>query len=331
MNRAWLVIGHRGIRYGLDVRRVREIVWLPELSPIQEMPDFIVGVFNLRGRIVPVVDLWRRFGYEAEPYRLQDRIVVIEDAGRLCGIRVHELHDVVTLAEPDIEAVEHYQRLDGRARFISAEAKLPDALVMLLDIDAVLRESPSLAGLAIVDGPVPACVLAAPAAEERLVYRQRALALSQLGQVAGDALPVPYAIVRLGGELFGFNAHTVREFVHRRRLTPMPCSPPQIVGNLNLRGEILAVIDIRSLIGLSTPEAGEIVVFMMGEACLGVLAEEILEIVDLPASVLTAIPAASRASAEGCCTGFANLNGQNVSLLDMTRILALPPFAPSQL
>src|SRR5665811_2304944 len=68
MDQTYLIFGHRGARYGLNVRAVREIVWLPELSPIEELPPYIAGVFNLRGRIVPVMDLGLRFGHPREPY-----------------------------------------------------------------------------------------------------------------------------------------------------------------------------------------------------------------------------------------------------------------------
>src|SRR5665647_2867557 len=76
MDQTYLIFGHRGARYGLDVRAVRELVWLPELSPIEELPPYIAGVFNLRGQVVPVMDLGLRFGHARKPFLTSDRIIV---------------------------------------------------------------------------------------------------------------------------------------------------------------------------------------------------------------------------------------------------------------
>src|SRR5450759_2190437 len=118
MDQTYLTFGHRGARYGFDVRAVREIVWLPALSPIEELPPYIAGVFNLRGRVVPAMDLGLRFGHTREPYVPGDRVIVIDgDAGRV-GIIANELHDVLALAQAAIEDVRSYQGAGGEAQFV---------------------------------------------------------------------------------------------------------------------------------------------------------------------------------------------------------------------
>ena len=75
--RAILIFNLDDARFGVDATRVRESVWLPELTPIEEAPPYIAGIFSLRGQIVPVTDLNLRFGHPARPYRLSDQIVIL--------------------------------------------------------------------------------------------------------------------------------------------------------------------------------------------------------------------------------------------------------------
>src|SRR3974390_3497291 len=97
MDQSYLIFGHRGVRYGLNARAVRQIAWLPEISPIEELPPYISGIFNLRGRVVPVMDLSLRFGHPREDYRLDDQIIVIDNDGARVCIVANELHDVLAI------------------------------------------------------------------------------------------------------------------------------------------------------------------------------------------------------------------------------------------
>ena len=71
----YLMVGFRDSRYALEAVAVREIVWLPRLEPIVEQPPHVRGIFNLRGRVVPVIDLGVRFGYGPSPAAAEHRVV----------------------------------------------------------------------------------------------------------------------------------------------------------------------------------------------------------------------------------------------------------------
>ena len=158
MDQTYLIFGHRGARYGLDVRAVREIVWLPELAPIEELPPYITGVFNLRGRVVPVMDLGLRFGHARAPYLTSDRIIVIDSGEARVGVVANELHDVSAIPQAAIEDVRSYQGAGGHAQFVCGEAKLDEGLAMLLDVDALLRSAPPEAALAVHGNGVRSCI-----------------------------------------------------------------------------------------------------------------------------------------------------------------------------
>ena len=327
MDQTFLVFGHRGARYGLDVRAVREIVWLPELSPIEELPPYIAGVFNLRGRVVPVMDLGLRFGHAREPFLTSDRIIVIESDEAGVGVVANELRDVLAIPQAAIEDVRSYQGAGGHAQFVSGEAKLDDGLVMLLDVAALLRSAPPEEALSVhaLSGPAeelsPLFGKLSPEVAE--LFRNRASILAQAPQTRERAGLEAYAVIRLDGELFGLGLDAVREFAHLGSIAPLPCCPPHILGNMNLRGDILTLIDIRPALGMATSGAmSEVVVVRAGELRLGLPAAEIVDVVYLAPSEIAAVPVASDRAGKAYCKGVATVGGHAVGILDLEKILA---------
>ncbi len=330
MDKTYLVFGHRGARYGLNARAVREIVWLPELSPIEELPPYIAGVFNLRGRVVPVMDLGLRFGHSREPYLLSDRIIVIDSDEARVGVVANELHDVAAIPQAAIEDVRSYQGAGGRARFVCGEAKLDDGLAMLLDVDALLQSAPSEQTLSVSPPPGAAEELSPLfgklSAEDAEVFRSRARSLAQVQGTGERSGLEAFAVIRLDGELFGLRLDVVREFSHLRGITPLPCCPPHIVGNMNLRGDILTLVDIRPALGMGMAgmagAMSEVVVVRVGELRLGLPAAEIVDVAYLAPSEITSVPAASDRAGKAYCKGVATVGGHAVGILDLEKILA---------
>ena len=327
MDKSYLVFGHRGAHYALDARAVREIVWLPELSPIEELPAHIVGVFNLRGKVLPLMDLGLRFGHAREEFRLSDRVVVIETEAARVGIVVNELYDVVAIPQAAIEGVAGYQSLGAIAHFVCGEAKVGESIVMLLDETALAQSAPpedlvALAGSGAAQvGPAAAC--APPAAADARVFRERAHDLARETRAEERAGLTTYGVIDLGGELFGFPIDVVREFAHVNSVSPVPCCPAHIVGSMNLRGDILTLADIRPALGMPTEGTmSEVVVLRLGELLLGVPAAEIVDVVILGQADIAEVPVASDGGHKAYCKGIATVNGRAISILDLEKILA---------
>ena len=327
MDQTYLIFGHRGTRYGLNVGAVREIVWLPELSPIEELPPYIAGVFNLRGRVVPVMDLSVRFGHSREPLRPSDQVIVIDRDEARVGVVANQLHDVSAIPQAAIDDVRSYQGAGGHAQFVLGEAKLDDGLVMLLDVDALLRSAPSEEALLVHAPPGSADELSPLSGtlspEEAEVFRSRARSLAEVQETGERAGLEAYAVIRLDGELFALGLDVVREFAHLRGITPIPCCPPHIVGNMNLRGDILTLVDIRPALGMAIEGAmSEVVVVRIGEMLLGLPAAEIVDVVQLAPSDIAAVPVASDRAGTAYCKGVAAVGGHAVGILDLEKIMA---------
>lgn len=130
-----------GEEYGLEVLRVREIIGLIPVTRVPRTPDFIKGVINLRGKVVPVIDLRLRFSLPAEDYTDRTCIIVVDVEGSsgsiLMGIVVDAVSEVLSIAEEEIEPTPSFGiKLD--TDFILGMAKVKGQVKTLLDINKVL-------------------------------------------------------------------------------------------------------------------------------------------------------------------------------------------------
>ena len=140
--------------YGVNVTFVKEIDRVQAITRVPRAPDFLEGVINLRGHIIAIIDLRKRFALEPKAYDKKTRIMVLEFADILVGIVVDSVQDVVRVPVEDIEATPEVvaQQLEGN--FLKGVAKLDERLVMLLDVQDLLtkKEIETLEGLEHRDG-----------------------------------------------------------------------------------------------------------------------------------------------------------------------------------
>ncbi|RMF77552.1 MAG: purine-binding chemotaxis protein CheW [Nitrospirae bacterium] len=126
-------------RYGLEILKVQEIIGLTEFTPLPNMPPHVRGVINLRGTVVPVVDLRSRFAMEPRPYDKLTSIIVTNVAGKTLGIVVDTVADVMGIPEDAIQDTPSFaasQKISSD--YIQAIGKVGNTMVILLDIEKVL-------------------------------------------------------------------------------------------------------------------------------------------------------------------------------------------------
>lgn len=126
--------------YGVSIIKVKEIIGMMDITPIPRTPEFIKGVINLRGRIIPVLDLRVKFGMEPKEYNERTCIIVAEvnmnGVQKLLGIVVDMVSEVVTISNDQIEPPPEYgTNLEHSA--ILGIGKIKDRVVIILDIDEV--------------------------------------------------------------------------------------------------------------------------------------------------------------------------------------------------
>ncbi len=125
--------------FGVDILKVQEINRMLEVTRVPNAPEFVDGVINLRGKVIPIIALRRRFGMERKDNDKNTRIVVVELEGKIVGFVVDAVREVLRIPRSVTEAPPPIVAGIG-AEYIKAVGKLEGRLLILLDLDGVLSE-----------------------------------------------------------------------------------------------------------------------------------------------------------------------------------------------
>jgi len=124
--------------YGVRISAVREIVRVPAITAVPNAPDYIEGVINLRGKIIPVMDLRKRFGIKNVEPNKKNRILVVELENKVLGLIVNSASEVLKIPPSDIE-MPNTMFQEGEVSYVTGVGKLNGRLVILLDIGKLLQ------------------------------------------------------------------------------------------------------------------------------------------------------------------------------------------------
>lgn len=125
--------------FGLDILRVQEIIRLQQLTRVPNSPDFVDGVINLRGKVIPVIGLRKRLGLEAQASDKETRIVVVEINGTVLGFIVDSVSEVLRIPAETVEPPPRLGKVERE--YVSGVGKLDNRLLILLDIDRLMSQS----------------------------------------------------------------------------------------------------------------------------------------------------------------------------------------------
>jgi purine-binding chemotaxis protein CheW len=125
--------------FGVDILKVQEINRLVEITKVPRAPGFVEGVINLRGKVIPIIDLRKRFGLDLKEHDKDTRIVVVDIDGSIMGMIVDAVSEVLRLPTSTIEpAPEIATSIDSE--YIRGVAKLEDRLLIFLDLSKVFSQ-----------------------------------------------------------------------------------------------------------------------------------------------------------------------------------------------
>jgi purine-binding chemotaxis protein CheW len=123
--------------YGVPITSLHEIVRVPEITAVPDAPDYLEGVINLRGKIVSVMDLRKRFGIKQAGLKRGNRILVVEHSGKLAGLIVDSASEVVKIASEDVEPPPAAFQ-EGGLNCVTGLGKFQGRLIVLLDMNKLL-------------------------------------------------------------------------------------------------------------------------------------------------------------------------------------------------
>lgn len=259
----------------INTTYLEEVIALPELILIPNAPSGIVGVIDLRGDVLPVVDLRLSIEEQAHSYLLTDSIIVLKQADLRIGIIVNNVQEIRELTtqgmvtelsghqswmNPDVTSFfdgivlnETEVFILGAPQFWFSPGKLQQVISItrfLVDDFNESRTEQSARASRERDVPLFA---ANASSQEQIIFRQRAESLRRPlndNQTAADSKTL--IVLALGNNLVGIDATCVREFITINQAIPVPCCPRHIIGSTNLRGDVLTVIDISEPLGFSS-------------------------------------------------------------------------------
>jgi purine-binding chemotaxis protein CheW len=339
--------------YGISTYSVQEIFLLPELTSIPEATKGIVGVIELRGKILPVMDLNLRFGQQTFNYSLTDQIIVLGNGDFNLGIIVQEVLEVRNIPEIEInEAIKHNQQpAAGESHnLIAGVVKSQNDILVIINLENLLQYvsdpnyrtptgylsqqlSPVLTGSTTDTNwsnnswalSVQSTSEAKLTEEALVILRQRANRLKQIDTTRQKPHSIKnLAIVALHNELFSVDLENVREFTNIEQVVPIPCCPSHIIGNMNLRGEILTLVDICQILNLppiNLTKVSQLMVVEVEDFKVGLTIEKICDTITVNAEEVDLAPAANYSTNKEYFKGTLSYQENVVSILDIAKIL----------
>lgn len=125
--------------YGINVMQIQEVLRYSEIAPVPGAPHYVLGIINLRGNVVTVIDTRTRFGLSRAGITDQTRIVVLELEGQVIGVLVDSVAEVVYLKESEVESAPNVGN-DESARFIQGVCNKNGELIILVEFEKMLSE-----------------------------------------------------------------------------------------------------------------------------------------------------------------------------------------------
>ncbi|GAB4292996.1 MAG: chemotaxis protein CheW [Methylophaga sp.] len=124
--------------YGINVMQVQEVLRLTEIAPVPGAPSYVLGIINLRGNVVTVIDTRARFGLPSQEPTENSRIIIVEVSGHVIGLLVDSVAEVVYLHQSEIDTAPNVS--DDSSRFIQGVCNRDKYLLILVDVNKLLDQ-----------------------------------------------------------------------------------------------------------------------------------------------------------------------------------------------
>ena len=135
----WVTFRLENEKYGINVMQVQEVLRVTEIAPVPGAPDYVLGIINLRGNVVTVIDSRKRFGLQSREMDDSTRIVIIESDNQVVGILVDSVAEVVDIRSSEIEQAPNVGTEES-AKFIQGVSSIDGELLILVDLNKLLTD-----------------------------------------------------------------------------------------------------------------------------------------------------------------------------------------------
>ncbi len=296
------------VEFGVDIDRVQEITPRTDITPIPGAPGFLLGVVNLRGQIIPVLDSRLRFHLHPVAPGPRTRIIVIDLAGEPTGLQVDAVAEVVKL--DDFSLKETPPLVAGvRSEYLAGMVTAGNRLITLIDLTRILDSHEFT--------------------HRELLIQDNGLERGYAGQAQAGVEEVTderaFVSFSLGEESFGVALENIEEIVDLPRVTKVPDAPPYVLGVICVRDQVLPLLDFTRLLrvgGAAQDSARSLVILLsFGTTRLGIVVDEIQELMRVREEEILPAPQTLSDRERAHLDGIVVRPGRMVSLLKVMEIL----------
>jgi purine-binding chemotaxis protein CheW len=284
--------------FGIDLKLVEEIIEIPAITKVPDAPPYVMGVICLRDQVLPLLDFIQLLQVEpaANP-TAGDMVILLSFGQAKLGIVVDGIQEIIRIRKEDI--LPPPQTLSEReSADLEGVVVRSDRMVSLLRV------------LDIITGEDQAKIAA--------------MNTNLTKEEISDTHELPLVIFRLGPEAYSLRLHEVREIIMVGNITPVPRAPSFIEGVLNLRGEVMPVIDLRERFGLARQAAtnlSRIVITPIGGVSTGLVVDAVDEVKSVDQRRLEEPPRVTSVGANAFIEKVARTDQGVVFLLNVQRLL----------
>ncbi|CAM3728716.1 chemotaxis protein CheW [Polynucleobacter arcticus] len=275
---SFLVFESEKVRYAIPAERVDSIFWMPELSPIMAAPPWFIGFVNWHGAVVHVMDLGLRFNNPPRSYQTTTNIILVSTPQMRFGLVADLVMGLVEVPTEEVIQRDMVIPSDFRSAYsdlVEGEIKQGDAIVLLLSLSKLLTVE---VGLEIEDhsGSSEYHPVAIFAENHEQLFRERMHQLAMPIVDHQDESKVGFALVTIGSIRYAIEIAYITEFTHLKQCVALPCCPHYILGVINLRGDVLSVIDMTALLGIQNiADKQDIVVLQLREKRMALAVQKV--------------------------------------------------------
>jgi purine-binding chemotaxis protein CheW len=293
--------------FGVPIAFVKEIVRIPEITRIPRAPSFVEGVANLRGNILPIINLRLRFGLKETERDDDNRAVVIEIDGKLTGLMVDRVSEVMQVSRESVEPPPEVVASNVDSAYLSGIAKLDHGkrLVLLLDINRVI-----------------------PSVELEAAYQQAGQAGEKQQEAVRQVVEEEQLVTfQSAGEEYAIEIMNVQEIIRVAEISRVPRAPDFIEGVVALRNQLLPIVNLRKRFGLTDvvlDDDSRVIVVKLGGVITGLQVDAVSEVLSVPKAAFETPPSILNAEEASQLKGVVKLEeGKRlIMLLDINHVLS---------
>ncbi len=292
--------------FALEIENVREIIRYPEVVKVPNMPHYVKGVISLRDNLMPIIDMRLKLNTGSDEITDSTRVIVIDVDNTRIGLVVDRVYEVARIPKdtifppPQALNVDTSERLQGIARVDGGKR-----IIMLIDPMSIMtrEELQDIGSLDSADSSV---------IDEENDYTD---------QIDEEQM----VVFKLAGEQFGVRIIQVQEINRLSKITKVPRAPRFVEGVINLRGDVIPLIDLRKRFEIESKEHNEftrVIVSDINNKKIGIIVDEVLEVLRIPANLLEQAPdIVQENEMQSFMDGIAKLEKRMIMLLNLENVL----------